>query len=82
MRECPKGDAFKVFLDVMSLFCCDPIYLPVPGWGKKMRSMEDDFTPTACKVIALYYEAHCAWYMDGVKVTSGKLLAAFKDSDC
>jgi hypothetical protein len=25
MRECSEGDAFKVFLDVMSLFCCDPV---------------------------------------------------------
>jgi hypothetical protein len=37
--------------------------------------MEDDFSPTARKVVALYYKAHCAWYTDGVMVISNKLLA-------
>ena len=27
-RECPGGDAFVVFLDIVSLWCCDPGYAP------------------------------------------------------
>jgi hypothetical protein len=81
LRECPKGGAFEVFLDVMSLFCCDPVNISAPGWEKKTRAMEDDFSSTAQKVILSYYQPHCAWYMDGAKVISGKLLAGFKDTD-
>ncbi len=32
MKECPKGDAFEVFLDPMLLWCCDPGYSPVTNW--------------------------------------------------
>ncbi len=81
MKESPKGDAFEVFLDVMSLFCCDPAYVPVAGWEKFTRSMEDDYSPTACKVVSSYYQAHCAWYAEGKLVTLGKLLGAFKDAE-
>jgi hypothetical protein len=31
MKECPKGDTFKVFLDVTSIFCCDSMYSPASG---------------------------------------------------
>ncbi len=82
IRECPEGNAFKVFLDVMSLFCCDPMYLPVPGWEKKTWLMEVGYPSTACKVVALYYKPHCAWYMDRGKVISCRFLAAFKSTDC
>jgi hypothetical protein len=34
MKECPKVDAFEVFLDPMSLWCCDPGYSPVTNWEK------------------------------------------------
>ncbi len=60
MKEYPKVDTFEVFLDVMSLFCCDPAYVPVAGWEKFTRSMEDDYSLTACKVVSSYYQAHCA----------------------
>ena len=81
MKECPKGDAFEVFLDVTSLFCCDSTYSPVSGWEKSTRGMEDDFSPSARKVVASYAQSHCAWYTDGKPVVAGKLLAAFKDAD-
>jgi hypothetical protein len=29
LAECSKGDAFEVFLDSMSLFCCNPSNIPV-----------------------------------------------------
>jgi hypothetical protein len=60
LEECPEGDAFEVFLDPMSLFCCDPVYIPVTGWKKTTKAMEEDYSPTARKVVALYYQAHCA----------------------
>jgi len=81
IKECPKGDAFEVFLDVTSLFCCDSTYSPASGWEKATRSMEDDFSPSARKVVASYAQSHCAWYTDGKPVVAGKLLAAFKDTD-
>jgi len=81
MKECPKGDAFEVFLDVTSLFCCDSTYSPVSGWEKSMRGMEDDFSLSARKVVASYAQSHCAWYTDGKPVVAGKLLAAFKDAN-
>ena len=34
MRECPEGDTFEMFLDPMSLWCCDPGYSPVTNWEK------------------------------------------------
>jgi hypothetical protein len=81
LRECPEGDTFEVFLDVMLLFCCDPVYIPAPGWEKKTCAMEDDFSSTARKVVSYYYMPHCAWHTDGAKVVSRKLLVAFKDAD-
>jgi hypothetical protein len=81
LRECPKEDPLVVFLDMMSLFCCNPVYVPVPGWEKKTLAMEEDYSSTARKIISSYYEPHCAWYTDGVKVISGKLPVVFKDAD-
>jgi len=80
MKECPKGDAFEVFLDVTSLFCCNSMYSPMLGWEKSTRGMEDMFSPLAWKVVVSYAQLHCAWYIDGKPVVAGKLLAAFKDA--
>jgi hypothetical protein len=60
VQECPRGDAFDVFLDVTSLFCCDSTYSPVSGWEKLMRGMEDGFSPTARKVVTSYSQPHCS----------------------
>ncbi len=79
LEECPDGGAFEMFLDVMSLFCCNPAYEPAPGWAKFTRAMEDDYSPTARKVVSLYYQTHCAWYTEGTQVVAGKVLAAFKE---
>jgi hypothetical protein len=54
-RECPEGDAFEVFLDVVSLGCCDPSYAPAANWEKTTRAMEVDYSTTARKVVASYY---------------------------
>jgi hypothetical protein len=61
LAECPDGDAFEVFLEVMLLFCCIPAYEPAPGWEKFTRAMEDNYSPTARKVVSSYYQTHCAW---------------------
>jgi hypothetical protein len=58
MRECPTGDAFEVFLDVMSLFCCNPLYSPATGWEKFTRSMEENYSPTARKAVSSYYQTY------------------------
>ena len=81
MKECPMGDAFKVFLDAMSLFCCDPSYSPATGWEKFTRSMEENYSPTVRKVVSSYYQTYGTWYAEGKPVVAGKLLAAFKDVD-
>ncbi len=54
MKKCPKGDAFEVFLDVTSIFCCDSMYSPMLKWEKSTRGMEDNFSPSARKVVASY----------------------------
>ncbi len=54
-----RGDAFEVFLDAMSLWCCDTGFSPVTDWEKMTRAMEEDYSPTARKVVALYYQTHC-----------------------
>ena len=53
-RECPGGDAFEVFLDVVSLWCCDPGYALATNWEKTTRAMEMDYSITARKVVASY----------------------------
>ncbi len=49
--------------------------------GETTRAMEEDYSPTARKVVASYYQAHCAWYAEGKQVVPGKVLAAFKDAE-
>ena len=82
IKECHKGDAFEVFLDVTFIFCRNSTYSPASGWEKLTRGMEENFSPSARKVVASYTQSHCAWYTDGKPVVAGKLLAAFKDTDC
>ena len=79
--ECPGGDAFEVFLDVVSLWCCDPGYAPATNWEKTTRSMEEDYSTTARKVVASYYQTHCWWYAEGKPAVAGTTLAAFKNTD-
>ena len=81
VQECPRDNAFEVFLDVTSLFCCDSMYSPASGWEKLTRGMEDRFSPTARKVIPSYSQSHCSWYTDAKLVVAGKILPVFKDAD-
>jgi hypothetical protein len=43
--------------------------------------MEDDYSPTARKVVSSYYQTYCAWYTEGKPVVAGKVLAAFKEAE-
>jgi hypothetical protein len=79
--ECPGGDAFEVFLDVVFLWCCDPGYAPATNWEKTSRAMEEDYSTTARKVVASYYQTHCWWYAEGKPAVAGTTLAAFKNTD-
>ncbi len=81
VQECPRGNAFEVFLDITSLLCCDSKYSPASGWEKLTRGMEDGFSPTAQKVVASYSQPHCSWYTNAKPVVAGKLLPVFKDAD-
>ncbi len=81
VQEGPWGNAFEIFLNVTSLFCCDSTYSPASGWEKLMRGMEDGFSPTARKVAASYSQPHCSWYTDAKPVVARKLLPAFKDTN-
>jgi hypothetical protein len=80
-RECHGGDAFEVFLDVVSLWCCDPGYAPATNWEKTTRAMEEDYSTTARKVVASYYQTHCWWYAEGKPAVAGTTLTAFKNTD-
>ena len=42
MMECPSGDAFEIFTNVMSLPCFDSSYEPVVGWEKTTKFMTAD----------------------------------------
>ena len=79
--EFPGGDAFEVFLDVVSLWCCDPGYAPATNWEKTTRAMEEDYSTTARKVVASYYQTYCWCYAKGKSAVAGATLAAFKNTD-
>ena len=80
-REAPDGDAFEVFLDVMSLFCCDQSYEPSTSWAKLTKALENDYSLTARKVVASYYQTYCYHYTEGKTAQAGIKLQAFKDYD-
>ena len=42
MLECPSGDAFEIFTDVVSLPCFDSGYEPATGWEKTTKFMAAD----------------------------------------
>jgi hypothetical protein len=43
--------------------------------------MDENYSSTAWKVVASYYQTHCWWYAEGKPVVAGKVMAAFKDAD-
>jgi hypothetical protein len=80
-RECPGGDAFEVFLDAVSLWRCDPSCALATYWEMTTRAMEMDYSTTARKVVASYYQTHSWWYAEGKHAVAGTTLAVFKNTD-
>jgi len=74
MMECPSGDAFKIFTDVMSLPCFDSSYEPVVGWEKTTKFMAADaqYSATVRKVVVSYNQQHAFFYTDGKPTIAGK----------
>ena len=81
LDEAPDGDSFEVFLDVVSLFCCDQSYEPSTSWAKLTKALENDYSLTARKVVASYYQTYCYHYTEGKVAQAGIKLQAFKDYD-
>ncbi len=83
MAECPQGDAFSLFIDPMSIFCHDGMYLPYAGWQKEMKEMErwGFMSKTACKVVASFDANNSWWYTEGKGGTPGLKLATFASAE-
>jgi hypothetical protein len=83
MMECPSGDAFKIFTDVMSLPCFDSSYEPVVGWEKTTKFMAADgqYSTTARKVVVSYNQQHSFFYTDGKPTIVGTRIPAFKTAE-
>ncbi len=73
-KSAPRGMRLRSFLDVVLLFCCDPVYKPAPGWEQQTCAMDDGYLTTVRKVVLSYYKPHCAWYMGSKKVILGNSL--------
>jgi len=81
LDEAPDGVSSEVFLDVVSLFCCDQSYEPSTSWAKLTKALENDYSLTARKVVASYYQTYCYHYTEGKVAQAGIKLQAFKDYD-
>jgi hypothetical protein len=60
MKECPKGDIFAAFIDLMVVFCFDPSYVPLIGLEMLTKAMEKlgSHPITGRKVVTLYNAHH------------------------
>jgi len=60
MMECPSGDTFEIFPNLMSLPCFDSSYEPGVGWEKTTEFMAADgqYSTTARKVVISYNQQH------------------------
>jgi hypothetical protein len=67
IKECPKGDAFAVFVDSMITFCFDPSYVPIAGWETFTKAMEKlgNYPVTDRKVVASFNAHHSHWFSEG-----------------
>ncbi len=81
--ECPSGDAFEVFTDVMSLPCFDSSYEPVIGSEKTTKFMAADgqYSATARKVVVSYNQQHSFFYTKGKPAIAGTRITAFKTAE-
>ena len=83
MMECPSGDAFKIFTDVMSLVCFYSSYEPGVSWKKttKFMAAEGQYSTTARKVAVFYNQQHAFFYTDGKPAIAGTRITAFKTTE-
>ena len=83
MMECPSGDAFEVFTDVMSLPCFDSSYKPVISWEKTTKFMAADgqYSATVRKVVVSYNQQHSFFYTEGKPAIAGTRINAFRTAE-
>jgi hypothetical protein len=83
MMECPSGDAFEIFTNVMSLPCFDSSYKPIIGWEKTTKFMAADsqYSATACKVVVSYNQQHSFFYTKGKPAIAGTRITASKTTE-
>ncbi len=83
MMECPSGDAFEIFTDVMSLPCFDSSYEPVAGWEKttKFMAAHGQYSTTFLKVVVSYNQQHAFFYTDGKPAIAGTRITVFKTAE-
>ncbi len=77
MLECPRGDAFSLFVDPILLFCHDAMYSPCASWQKDTKAMEESgfMLISDHKVVALYNLNTPWWFSEGTQVTGERSLA-------
>jgi hypothetical protein len=83
IKECPKGDAFKAFVDPMVEFCFDQSYSPLTGWEMLTKAMEKSgsYPVMDRKVVASHNAHHSYWFLEHKMVVMGKTLATFTSKD-
>jgi hypothetical protein len=79
MSERPQGDAFALFLELVSIFCHDTMYSPGANWQKDTKAMEElgVMSTTDRKVVASYNLNNSFWATKGKQVVTGKGISAF-----
>jgi hypothetical protein len=67
MKECPKGNAFAVFVNPIVVFCFDPSYVPFTRCKMLTKAMEKSGSHpvTNRKVVASYNAHHSHWFSEG-----------------
>jgi hypothetical protein len=83
MKECPNGDAFSAFINLIVIFCHDASYVPLTDWETITKAMEKsgNYPVTDRKVVASYNTQHSFWFSEGKTVVAGKALQAFASKE-
>ena len=78
MLECPQGDAFGVFVNPISIFCHDAMYLPCGNWQKNTKAMEESgFMSTTNQKVVASYNLNNSFCSKGKPIVAGKVISAF-----
>jgi hypothetical protein len=83
MVECPQGDVFGMFVDPVSIFCHNAMYLPCGNWQKVTKAMEESgfMSTTDQKVVASYNLNNSFWFSEGKPIVAGKVISAFATAE-